>query len=83
MTDKTMYCVLSPPPPHSEAASGSQQPHSTLGSTEFALHRSDHVTASVSMDTAPLERTRKRNNNKKCIICESKEKFWKKGTVFK
>lgn len=70
MTDKRMFCVLSPPPPHSEAASGNQQPHSTLGSTQFALHRSDHVTSSVSTDAAHLgEDKKKQHNDKKTYHC--------------
>lgn len=56
ITDKRVYCQLSPPPPprHSEAASDSRHPHSTLGSTRSAPHMNDHVTSSVSMETSHL-----------------------------
>lgn len=71
-TDIRLYCQLSPPPPpHSEAASDSQQPHSTLGSTRSALHRSDHARSNVSMDTSHLERE---NRTKKDISCKRSRK---------
>lgn len=56
ITDKRVYCQLSPPPPprHSEAASDSRHPHSTLGSMWSAPHMNDHVTSSVSMETSHL-----------------------------
>lgn len=76
MTDTRRYCLLSPPPPHSEAASDGRQPHSTLGSTQFALHRSDHVTSSFLTDTAHLERHResyqwwrKRKGKARAFVC--------------
>lgn len=84
MKDKRLHCLLSPPPPHSEAASDSQQPHSTSGSTVFAPHRSDHVTSSVSMDTAHLEREKEKVTKRKISVAdkENRQKAPRKTKIF-
>lgn len=76
VTDKIvlrLHCLLSPPPPHSEAASDSPQPRSTSGSTPSALHRSDHVSSNVSTDTAHLGRTQRKIAQRK-VSCGGREK---------
>lgn len=65
ITDKRVDCQLSPPPPrHSEAASDSRHPHSTLGSTRSAPHMNGHVTSSVSMETSHLGAINNRNKER-------------------